>query len=65
MFTDALHPQTLNAVSDKCKTGLLPDRRLCTNGFIIRAQAMIRADGCRPRKIGEGFGTARASTGPC
>jgi hypothetical protein len=34
---------------------------LCTNGFIIRAQAMIRADGCRPRKIGNGLRAARAN----
>jgi hypothetical protein len=33
--------------------GLPQDRRLCTDGFIIRAQAMIRADGFRPRKHGE------------
>jgi hypothetical protein len=26
---------------------------LCTDGFIIRAQAMIRADGFRPRKFGD------------
>jgi hypothetical protein len=28
---------------------------LCADGFFIRAQAMIRADGFRPRKIGEGL----------
>jgi hypothetical protein len=49
----------------KTENGLPPDRRLREDGFIILAQAMIRADGCRPRQIGEGFGTARASTGPC
>jgi hypothetical protein len=27
------------------KNGLPQDRRLCTNGFIIRAQATIRTDG--------------------
>jgi hypothetical protein len=27
------------------------DRRLHADGFIIRVQAAIRADGCRPRKI--------------
>ena len=54
-FSDTHHPKNLNAVSDKSKTGLPPDRRLCTDGFIIRAQAMIRADGFRPRQIGEGI----------
>jgi hypothetical protein len=29
----------------KCGKGLPIDRRLCTDGFIIRAQAMIRTDG--------------------
>jgi hypothetical protein len=32
--------------------GLPPDRRLCKDGFIILAQAAIRADGIRPRKFG-------------
>jgi hypothetical protein len=32
---------------------------LCADGFIIRAQAMIRADGFRPRKICEGLRAAR------
>jgi hypothetical protein len=40
------------------KNGLPQDRRLCTDGFIIRAQAMIRADGLRPRKLGEGLRVA-------
>jgi hypothetical protein len=30
--------------------GLPPDRRLCTDGFIFRAQSAIRADGFRPRR---------------
>jgi hypothetical protein len=34
---------------------------LCADGFIIRAQAMIRADGIRPRKFGEGLRAARAN----
>jgi hypothetical protein len=34
---------------------------LCADGFIIRAQAMIRADGFRPRKFGEGLRAARAN----
>jgi hypothetical protein len=34
---------------------------LCTDGFIIRAQAMIRADGFRPRKFGKGLRAARAN----
>jgi hypothetical protein len=40
------------------KNGLPQDRRLCTDGFIIRAQATIRAGGCRPRKFGEGLRVA-------
>jgi hypothetical protein len=36
---------------------------LCADGFIIRAQAMIRADGFRPRKLGEGLRAARANSG--
>jgi hypothetical protein len=55
IVADAAHPQQLNAVSGKSKTGLPPDRRLCTDGFIIRAQAVIGADGFRPRKSGEGL----------
>jgi hypothetical protein len=34
---------------------------LRADGFIIRAQAMIRADGFRPRKFGEGLRAARAN----
>jgi hypothetical protein len=37
------------------QNGLPQDRRLRKDGFIILAQAAIRADGCRPRKIGEGL----------
>jgi hypothetical protein len=72
--TDARHPYKLNAVFwanrkqarsgeryRNAKNGLPQDRRLCANGFIIRAQAMIRADGRRPRQIGEGL-RARASS---
>jgi hypothetical protein len=40
------------------KSGLPQDRRLRADGFIIRAQAMIRADGFRPRKIGDGLRVA-------
>jgi hypothetical protein len=32
-------------VISKCGKGLPIDRRLCTDGFIIRAQATIRTDG--------------------
>jgi hypothetical protein len=42
------------------QNGLLQDRRLCADGFIIRAQAIIRADGFRPRKLGEDL---RANSG--
>jgi hypothetical protein len=42
------------------ETGLPPDRRLREDGFIILAQAAFRADGFRPRKIGDGLGTTRA-----
>jgi hypothetical protein len=34
---------------------------LRADGFIIRAQAMIRADGFRPRKFGEGLRASRAN----
>jgi hypothetical protein len=34
---------------------------LCTDGFIIRAQAMIRADGFRPRKFGKDLRATRAN----
>jgi hypothetical protein len=40
------------------ESGLPTDRRLRTNGFIFRAQSTIRADGCRPRKLGEGLRAA-------
>jgi hypothetical protein len=44
----------LNAVFQvnrpSAENGLPQDRRLRADGFIIRVQAMIRADGCRPRK---------------
>jgi hypothetical protein len=43
------------------QNGLPQDRRLCTDGLIIRAQAMIRADGSRPRQIGEGLRAPRAN----
>jgi hypothetical protein len=43
------------------KTVYPQDRRLCADGFIIRAQAMIRADGFRPRKFGEGLRAPRAN----
>jgi hypothetical protein len=32
-------------VNSKCRAGLIQDRRLRTDGFIIRAQSTIRADG--------------------
>jgi hypothetical protein len=37
------------------RNGLPQDRRLRADGFIIRAQAAIRADGFRPRKFGDGL----------
>jgi hypothetical protein len=43
----------------KDEYGLPQDRRLRADGLIIRAQAMIRADGFRPRKPGEGLRAAR------
>jgi hypothetical protein len=34
---------------------------LCADGFIIRAQAAIRADGFRPRRFCDGLRAARAN----
>jgi len=53
-FSDTNHPKNLNwgfwVNHPDEENGLPQDRRLCADGFIIRAQAMIRADGFRPRK---------------
>jgi hypothetical protein len=44
-YTDTPHPHKTNGVLNKDKNGLPNDRRLCADGFIIRAQATIRTDG--------------------
>jgi hypothetical protein len=48
-------------VLQDAENGLPEDRRLREDGFIILAQATIRADGFRPRKFGEGLRAARAN----
>jgi len=46
------HPYR-NPGSGKSRNGsrFYQDRRLRADGFIIRTQSAIRADGCRPRQI--------------
>jgi hypothetical protein len=58
MSESIFSPAIFMCLFQKDENGLPQDRRLCTDGLIIRAQAMIRADGFRPRKLGEGVRAA-------